>query len=170
MKEIAKDDLGGQKELNEMKLTHLTWDDIDDYCKKLANLIKKSDFKPEIIVGIQRGGCITAVLLSHLLNIEDFCTIGIRSTASDDVRAQRMKPIIYDPFSLQLITGKRVLLADDITDTGGTLIEAKRVLLSYGCKEVKFATIVSAPANTGNVDFYAKEIKPWVVFPWEIKT
>ena len=152
-----------------MKQTHLTWDDIEDYCKKLADLIKKSGFKPEIIVGIQRGGAITAVLLSHLLNIEDFCTIGIRSTKSDDIRAQRMKPIIYDSFSLQLITGKKVLLTDDITDTGVTLIEAKKELLKYGCKEVKSATIICAPASNGKVDFYGKEIKPWIVFPWEIK-
>ena len=169
MNEIAEDDRGGYKELNKIKLTHLTWDDIEDYCKKLANMIKNSDFKPDFVVGIQRGGCITAVLLSHLLNIEDFCTIGIRSTESDDVRAQRIKPIIYDPFSLKLITGKIVLLTDDITDSGGTLIEAKKELLKYGPKEVKSATIVCAPASNGKVDFYAQEIIPWVVFPWEIK-
>jgi len=161
--------LGGYKELNKIKQTHLTWDDIEDYCKKLANVIKNSDFKPETIVGIQRGGCITAVLLSHLLNIEDFCTIGIRSTKSDDIRAQRIKPIIYDSFSLHLITGKKVLLTDDITDTGVTLSVAKKALLKYGCQEVKSATIVCAPASNGKVDFYGKEVKPWVVFPWEIK-
>ncbi|MEE9574080.1 MAG: phosphoribosyltransferase [Candidatus Neomarinimicrobiota bacterium] len=152
-----------------MKQTHLSWDDIEDYCKKLADMIKRSDFKPEIIVGIQRGGCVTAVLLSHLLNIEDFCTIGIRSTKSDEIRAQRVKPIIYDSFSLQLISGKKILLTDDITDTGVTLIEAKKELIKYGYKEVKSATIVRAPASNGKVDFYAKEIKPWVVFPWESK-
>ena len=155
--------------MNKIELTHLTWDDIEDYCKKLAKAIKISDFKPEIIVGIQRGGCITAVLLSHLLNIEDFCTIGIRSTISDDISAQRIKPIIYDSFSLQLTIGKKILLTDDITDTGVTLIEAKKELLKYGCKEVKSATLVCAPANIRIVDFYGKEVKPWVVFPWEIK-
>jgi len=155
--------------MNKTKLTHLTWDDIEDCCRKLASAIKNSDFKPETIVGIQRGGCITAVLLSHLLNIENFCTIGIRSTKSDDIRAQRIKPIIYDSFSLQLITGKKVLLADDITDTGETLIEAKKELLKYGPKEVKSATIICAPASNGKVDFYGKEVKPWVVFPWENK-
>lgn len=111
--------------MDKIKQTHLTWDDIEDCSKKLAGVIKNSDFKPETIVGIQRGGCITAVLLSHLLNIEDFCTIGIRSTKSDDIRAQRIKPIIYDSFSLQLISRKKVLLTDDITDTGETLIEVK---------------------------------------------
>lgn len=155
--------------MNEIKLTHLTWDDIEDLSKKLANLIKNSGFTPEIIVGIQRGGCITAVLLSHLLNIEDFCTIGIRSTESDEVHAQRIKPIIYDPFSLQRISGKNVLLADDIADTGGTLIEAKKVLLNYDCKEIKSATLVCAPDINRKVDFNAKEIGPWVIFPWEIK-
>ena len=153
--------------MNEIELTYLTWDDVKVYCKKLANEIKNSDFKPEIIVGIQRGGCITAVLLSHLLNIENFCTIGIRSTKSDDIHAQRIKPVVYDPFSLKLINGKKLLLTDDITDTGETLIEAKQVLLKYGCKKVKSATIVRAPASIGKVDFYGKEIKPWVVFPWE---
>jgi len=155
--------------MNKIKQTHLTWDDIEDCCKKLASVIKNSDFKPEMIVGIQRGGCITAVLLSHLLNIENFCTIGIRSTKSDDIRSPRIKPIIYDSFSLQLITGKRVLLADDITDTGETLIEAKKELLKYGPKEAKSATIICAPASNGKVDFYGKEVKPWVVFPWEKK-
>ena len=155
--------------MNKIELTYLTWDDIEDYCKKLANLIKNSDFKPEIIVGIQRGGSITAVLLSHLLNIEDFCTIGIRTTKTDDIRSQRIKPIVYDSFSLQLISGKIVLLTDDITDTGVTLIEAKKELVKYGCKEVKSATIVCAPASNGKVDFYGKEVKPWVVFPWENK-
>ena len=155
--------------MNKSKQTHLTWDNIEDYCKTLANMIKNSNFKPEIIVGIQRGGCITAVFLSHLLNIEDFCTIGIRSTKSDDIRAKRIEPVIYDSFSLQLITGKKALLTDDITDTGVTLIEAKKALLKYGCKKVKSATIVSAPASNGKVDFYGKEVKPWVVFPWEIK-
>ena len=161
--------MGGYKELNKIKQTHLTGDDIEDNCKKLANQIKNSDFKPEIIVGIQRGGSITAVLLSHLLNIEDFCTIGIRSTKSDDIHAQRLKPIIYDSFSLQLVPGKRVLLTDDIIDTGITLSEAKKELLRYGCKEVKSVTIVCAPASNGKVDFFGKEVKPWVVFPWEIK-
>ncbi len=161
--------MGGYKGMNKIKQTHLTWDDIEDNCKKLAYLIKNSDFKPEIIVGIQRGGSITAVLLSHLLNIEDFCTIGIRSTKSDDIHAQRVKPIIYDSFSLQLVSGKRVLLTDDIIDTGITLIEAKKELLRYGSKEVKSATIVCAPASNGKVDFFGKEVKPWVVFPWEIK-
>ena len=162
--------MGGYKQLNKIKQTHLTWNDIEDYCKTLANMIKFSNFKPEIIVGIQRGGCITAVLLAHLLNIENFCTIGIRSTKSDDIRSQRIKPIIYDSFSLQLITGKIVLLTDDITDTGVTLIEAKEELLKYGPQEVKSATIICAPASNGKVDFYGKEVKPWVVFPWEIKT
>ena len=161
--------MGGYKELNKIKQTHLTGDDIEDNCKKLANQIKNSDFKPEIIVGIQRGGSITAVLLSHLLNIEDFCTIGIRSTKSDDIHAQRLKPIIYDSFSLQLVSGKRVLLTDDIIDTGITLSEAKKELLRYGCKEVKSVTIVCAPASNGKVDFFGKEVKPWVVFPWEIR-
>ena len=169
MKEIAEDDFGGYKQMNKIELTYLTWDNIEDYCKKLANVIKNSDFKPEIIVGIQRGGSITAVLLSHLLNIEDFCTIGIRTTKSDDIRSQRIKPIVYDSFSLQLISGKIVLLTDDITDTGVTLIEAKKELVKYGCKEVKSATIVCAPASNGKVDFYGKEVKPWVVFPWENK-
>lgn len=161
--------MGGYKGMNKIEQTHLTWDDIEDSCKKLANEINNSEFKPEIIVGIQRGGAIAAVLLSHLLNIENFCTIGIRSTKSDDIRAQRIKPIIFDSFSLQLVSGKKVLLTDDITDTGVTLIEAKKELLKYGTKEVKSATIICAPASNGKVDFYGKEVKPWVVFPWEIK-
>ncbi|MHA2287974.1 MAG: phosphoribosyltransferase [Promethearchaeota archaeon] len=154
--------------MNNIELTHLTWNEIETYCRKIANEIRNADFKPEIIVGIQRGGSITAVLLSHLLKIEVVCTIGIRTTESDDTNAQRVKPIIYDPFSLKLVSGKTVLLTDDISDTGTTLIEAMRELSKYGAKDVRSATLVRAPASNSEVNFYGEEIKPWIVFPWEI--
>ena len=98
-----------------------------------------------------------------MLNIDNFCTIGIRSTKLNELHAQRVNPIIYDAFSLQLITEKNVLLTDDITDNEVTLNEAKKEILKYGCKDVKSATILCAPATKYKVDFYGKEVKPWEI-------
>ena len=151
------------------KVAYFSWNDIDNLCKKLAYKIKGSGFTPEIIVGIQRGGCIPAVSFSHLLDVQDFCTIGVRTTISEAIQAPRQTPIIKDDFSLHLVIRKRVLLVDDVTNTGATMREAKNRILSFGCKEVRTAVIVWDTTNAQfcQADYYGISVDAWVIFPWE---
>jgi len=78
-----------------MNKLYLTWDDIDYAVKKLANNIKASSIEVSAIKGLQRGGLIPAVMLSHLLGI---------------------------PMTENKIVSSSVLIVDDICDTGKTLI------------------------------------------------
>jgi len=151
------------------KAAYFSWQDIDSLSRKLARIIKISGFTPEIIVGIQRGGCILAVFLSHLLGVRDFCTIGVRTTTAADIQAPRQSPVVIDDSSLRQVTGKRVLVVDDVTNTGATLIIAKNRVLIFSCKEVRTVVLVWDTTNVKSclADYYGTAVDAWVVFPWE---
>jgi len=151
------------------KVAYLSWQDFDSLSRKLAYIIRSSGFTPEIIVGIQRGGCILAVFLSHLLGVRDFCTIGVRTTTDEEIQASRQTPVVINDSSLYHVRGKRVLLVDDVTNTGATLMTAKNRVLVFGSKEVKTAVLVwdTTKVQSCQADYYGTAVHAWVVFPWE---
>jgi len=83
-----------------MKKKYLEWRDIDDAIERLAINIKKSGIEISAIKGLQRGGLIPAVILSHSLGI---------------------------PMTEKEIVSSSVLIVDDICDTGNTLIPYKQL-------------------------------------------
>ena len=151
------------------KVAHLNWNNIQNRCRGVAHLIESSGFTPEIVVGIQRGGCVPAVFLSHLLNVQDFCTLGLRTTTSEDIQASRQTPIVTDDSSLHLVAGKHVLLVDDVTNTGATLLLAKKRILKFGCRELRTAVVAwdTTDIQPCQADYYGTRVDVWVVFPWE---
>ena len=157
------------KQLKE-KTVSLSWSKVDYLSRKLATAVKRSSFSPEVIVGIQRGGCVPAVFLSHLLNVKDFFTFGIRTTVTDDPYATRQPPMVVDDSILSLAAGKSVLLVDDVTNTGATLSIADECLLKHGCKEVKTAVLVwdMSKVKSCKANYYSASVAFWVVFPWEL--
>lgn len=162
-------ELESENRRQNVKAVYLNWNDIEYLSRRLAHIIKSSGFAPEIIVGIQRGGCIPAVFLSHLLEVRDFCTLGVKTTISEGIQAHRQTPTIIDDSSMHRVAGKRVLLVDDVTNTGATLTVAKDCVLAFGCKEVKVAVLVWDMSNVQSclADYYGTTVNAWVVFPWE---
>jgi len=158
-----------ESSINNQKVVILNWEDINKFCVKLAYLIKESSYLPEIIVGIQRGGCIPAVLLSHLLNVENFCSLGIKTTKSEQIRSPRKEPIIFCDYSLEAVEGKNALKVDDVINTGTTLIEAKKRVIRYGSKDVKTAVMIldKIGVQKCNADYIGIDVNAWVIFPWE---
>lgn len=151
------------------QITWLDWTQIDQLCSELATQISNYGFKPDVIVGIQRGGCIPAVLLSHYLDVKEFCVLGIRTTASNEIKAERTQPIVTGQSNLTNIKDKKVLLVDDVTNTGTTLNIAQTLILQHNPMECKTAVIVwdGDAKDKCDADFYATYTPTWVVFPWE---
>src|SRR5688572_1873387 len=105
-----------------------SWSEMDQLCNKLADEIIASGFQPEIIIGITRGGCFPALILSHRFQIRDLYTINVTTTINDAVRASKIKPMVHSVSGLSLISAKSVLLVDDVTNSGATLKTAKSAI------------------------------------------
>ncbi|MDI6642608.1 MAG: phosphoribosyltransferase [Candidatus Hodarchaeaceae archaeon] len=144
-----------------MEQLTLSWDEVERAAKTLANSIKR-DFDPDILVGVARGGLIPAVRLSHLLGDKLLRIIHVRYYKGANARLKKPE-LLAD---IERIEGK-VLVVDDVADTGTSLDFVLKHLKGKGAKEVRTATIAYKPKSRLKPDYFVYETDKWVVFPWE---
>ncbi|MEM2098696.1 MAG: phosphoribosyltransferase [Candidatus Bathyarchaeia archaeon] len=142
-----------------------TWRQLYSMLLSQTKKIRKSNFKPDITIALSRGGWIPARVLADLLetslgsvSIEFY--IGISET--------RKAPILKQGSSVD-VAGKKVLLVDDVVDSGESLKLAKSHLEHAGATEVRTVTLFTKPWSSVKPDYYSAETTRWVVFPWETK-
>ncbi len=142
----------------------VTWRMIEEYCLLIAEQIARERVEIDVIIGIMRGGWIPAKLLLDYLGVNDLASIEIKFYRGINVREK--EPIIVTPL-FQDIYGKKVLVVDDVADTGKTLAKAVEFLRYYGPHSIKTATLFVKPWTIFWPDFYAEKTSAWIVFPWD---
>ena len=140
------------------------WDQIYSMLLELALKIRRSGFKADLIVGVSRGGWAPARILSDLL--ENSRTANIKVEFYTGIGETAAKPIITQPISDD-ISGKNVLVVDDVSDTGGSLKMVTEHLLEEGAAAVKTVTIYFKPHSIFKPDYFADSTSDWIIFPWE---
>ncbi len=143
-----------------------TWNQVYEMLLDQAQKIRGDGYKPDIIVGIARGGLVPSRILADLLETRDFAIITIEYYTG--INAKSREPILKQCLHTQL-TGKRVLLVDDVSDGGRSLQLAKKHLEEQSAKEIKIATIYCKPGTITPPDYFAKQTSHWIVFPWEAR-
>jgi len=143
-----------------------TWNQIYAMLLRQAEKIRQNGFKPDIIVGVMRGGWIPARVLSDLLEISELATVGVEFYLG--VAETRNEPVLTQSVSAG-VSGKKALLVDDVADSGKSLRLAREHVLQQGAREVRIATVYCKPFSVTKSDYYEKETRRWVVFPWETK-
>jgi hypothetical protein len=143
-----------------------TWDQIYAMLVRQAGKIRCSGFKPDVIVGVTRGGLVPARILSDLLGACELATVGVKFYVG--VAETRSEPVLKQSVSAD-VTEKKALLVDDVADSGKSLLLAKEHLKYQGVEEVRVATVYRKPLSALTPDFYEKETSRWVVFPWDAK-
>jgi len=143
-----------------------SWDEIYDMLLTLADMIRRDGFRPDIIVGVSRGGWPPARVMSDLLGNVELANVrvefyrGIAETGSE--------PIITQPLSMPA-KDKMVLIMDDVADTGKSLKVVRDYIMNNNARIVKIATIYYKPWSIIIPDYYVRVTKRWIVFPWERK-
>jgi hypothetical protein len=142
-----------------------SWDYIYELCVKLADQIKKSGYKPDLLVALSRGGWIPGRILSDLLDNPTIATIKVEHYL--DIYKTMDEPRITQPIPID-VRGKRILLIDDIADSGKSLRLVRDHLLKQGAKEVRICALYRKPWSIVIPEFCARETDAWIWFPHEI--
>lgn len=142
---------------------HYGKEDFINSLNKIINQIKNSNWSPNVIFSINRGGCIPGIYLSHQLNLKHkVIDIQLR----DGNKSPDLK-IINENFK----EFDNILLVDDINDSGKTL-NIIYSLYKDSLKNIYNATLIYNEESIVKTNFYGKKIKRsedfnWYVFPWE---
>jgi uncharacterized protein len=152
----------------------ISWDDYNQTVEKLAIQIYDSGYKPTLLVGIMRGGAPMIDLLSRVfklkcayLAVESYSGKGIEDEQGDIVFSREMSSIAKN-------MGGRILLCDDLSDTGITLNKSIDWLKKYEpikdkIEDIKTAILWKKKSSTFEPNFCAMRLKddPWIVQPFE---
>ena len=143
------------------KKSYFTIDDMKSALSKIISQIESSNFTPEIIFSINRGGCIPGVYLSHAINVQHKV---IDVQLRDDLNSPNIKSL-----SNIISVYNNILIIDDINDTGSTFNFIKK---SFKNKKLYYASLIENKTSSFKVNFFGKIIDKsvdpkWIVFPWE---
>jgi len=152
--------------MSDLKFEIPMWEQIYELLLNLAKRIRGDGFKPDVIVGVSRGGWPAARVMSDLLENPRLANVAAEFYVG--VAETKGKPVITQPVSVS-VKGKKVLVVDDVADTGESLRLVRSHLGERGATEIKIATIYYKPWSVLIPDYYEKETSSWIIFPWERK-
>jgi hypothetical protein len=142
----------------------LQWTDFAEASRELATRVRQSDFHPDVVIAIARGGLLLAGAISYALGTKNCGSINVEFYTGVDERLP--EPVLSAPMlDAPALAGKRVLLVDDVSDSGHTLALVMR-LLGETAMEVRTATLYTKPRTVHVPDFTWRETDQWIVFPW----
>ncbi len=143
-----------------------TWNQLYDMLLSEAEKVHADGFYPDAVVAVARGGLVPGRIHADLLEVPNLTFIQVEFYLN--ISKTKPEPILKQALPTQ-VNGKKVLLVDDIADTGRSLQLAASYLKLQGAAETRTATLYRKPYSVVKPDFYEKETANWVIFPWDTK-
>jgi hypothetical protein len=145
----------------------ISWTETERLCQRLAGLIKESGYLPDLIIAIGRGGYVPARLLCDYMHIMGLTSIKIEHYLSGANRQE--EAVIRYPLKAD-IRGLRVLVVDDVNDTGDTLEAAMQHLQTFQPGEIRTAVMHHKAVTRFKADYSAGKIIKWrwLIYPWAV--
>ncbi len=142
----------------------LTWQGYGDASRELAQMVVDSGFMPDVVVAIARGGLPVGGAISYALGVKGVGTMNVEFYTDVDKRLPA--PIILPPLlDTEYMNGLKVLIADDVADTGETLALVKGLMAQHA-GEVRTVVLFAKPTSIIEPDYVWKRTDKWITFPW----
>ncbi len=142
----------------------MSWDDLGRGARELAEAVVADGYVPDMLLGIARGGLLVAGAIGYALGVKNTFTMNVEFYTGIDERLDM--PMILPPIpDLVDFAETKVLIVDDVADTGATL-----KLVQEFCEgkvaEVRCAVLYEKPRSTVNCDYVWRHTDRWITFPW----
>ena len=142
----------------------MTWEDLGTAVDALAGQIEADGFNPDAVLALARGGLPLAGALAYALGVKNMATLNIEFYTGVDERLD--EPLLLPPVpDLALLRAERLLVVDDVADTGRTLALASELCAEHG-PQVRTAVLYEKPQSVVRCDFVWRRTDRWVNFPW----
>ena len=179
-----------------IKKHYYSWTDIENACVNIVLQMYKSNWRPDYIVGITRGGNVPATILSNMLGVRgEALKVSLRDATGESESNTWMASDAFGYVDEEnrettrsrwdISKRKNILIVDDINDTGSTFdwikqdwqescLPNEESWKTVWHNNVRFATITDNLSSdfNGTVDYSVHEVNKaeqdvWLVYPWE---
>ena len=141
---------------------YVSWPEYGNLAEALAQKVYSSGKKFDLVIGVARGGMPVAMVVSDHLDARiDF--INVKSYVGIE---ERGTPRILSTLTEE-ITGKNVLIVDDLVDQGDTMKVVAEYLSERSPNLLEVAVLFKKPWTKFEPDYYLEVVDRWVVFPFE---
>ncbi|GAA4551560.1 phosphoribosyltransferase [Amycolatopsis samaneae] len=145
----------------------LTWELFGSASRELAQTIADDGFEPDLILSIARGGLFVAGALGYALDVKNLHVMNVEFYTGVDQRLDL--PVMLPPVpNVVDLTQKKVLVADDVADTGATL-KLVRDFCADHVAEVRCAVIYEKPRSEVKCEYVWRHTDRWINFPWSVQ-
>jgi hypothetical protein len=142
----------------------MSWHDLGEGSRELAEQVYCDGYRPDIVLSIARGGLLVGGAIAYALDVKNTFTMNVEFYTGVDERLEM--PMLLPPVP-DLIDFKetRVLIADDVADTGATLALVKD-FCEGKVAEVRCAVLYEKQRSTVSCEYVWRRTDRWIDFPW----
>lgn len=152
----------------------LTWDGFGSASRELARAVVQSGWRPDLIVAIARGGLLPAGAIAYAMGVKAIGTVNVEFYT--DIGHTLPEPVLLPPLmDVSSLHDKRVLVVDDVADSGRTLNLVMHLIRERGMSlegapavpvEARCAVIYVKPTSVIEPDYLWRRTAKWINFPW----
>jgi hypoxanthine phosphoribosyltransferase len=142
----------------------MSWDDLGLGGRELAQAVYDDGYRPDMVLGIARGGLLVAGAIGYALGVKNTVTMNVEFYTGIDERLD--VPMILPPVpDLVDFADFKVLVADDVADTGATL-QLVQEFCAGKVAEVRCAVLYEKPRSAVKCEYVWRRTDRWITFPW----
>jgi len=152
-------------------LIHISWNDYLHLAGKIINHLKEEKYGPDGLIGISRGGLTPMVTLSGYFKTRQVGVAFIQKTSSDASFSKMLSKAIVHGYGIPFdVSDKKILIVDNIIQTGQTVGEVIKKMNQFGAYHIKVVSLCKHRNKYDFDHFSPMVVNPddWIVFPWDV--